>query len=469
MLGFKSFYFLYPNNMSLTKYKEGSFRELLSIALPLMLSSFSMMLMLFVDRLLLAHYSTAALNSAVNASVLGWSFLLGWVTLTNITEVFVAQYHGSNQPERLGVPVWQMLWLALASTLFFIPMAVWGSEWIYGSQMEMERVYIGWMMFFGPTFAAYGALSGFFVGQGKTKLITIVAIGANVLNAILDVCLIFGVPGLIPSLGIQGAAIATSLGSLFQMLVLLVVFLNKENREKFGTDQCRFQPQVFWQCFKIGAPGALFSLVEIFGWAVFYYMMTLTSETHITIAGICQSLVLFLFFFGEGLSKAATAITGNFIGAKRTWFIPDVLKSGVCIHLLFLVFILSFFSLFHQVFIDQFLPNATPEYINSIKDALITSLYFSLIYVFFEGIRFLLSGILTAAGDTTFLLIAGSLSVWILMVIPVYLLVVKLHAPIEVAVSFWLFFSVCAVIIYYWRYSSDAWKAKSIITEKSIA
>ena len=84
------------------------------------------------------------------------------------------------------------------------------------------------MMMFGPTFAAYGALSGFFVGQGKTRLITLLAIGANVINALLDVCLIFGVQGFIHPMGVQGAAIATSIGSLFQMLVLLYFFLKRK-------------------------------------------------------------------------------------------------------------------------------------------------------------------------------------------------------------------------------------------------
>ncbi len=425
MIGFKSFY--PPKGyMTLTKYKEGSFSELLSIALPLMLSSFSMMLMLFVDRLLLAHYSTAALNSAVNASTLGWALLFGWVVLANITEVFVAQYHGAKQLDRMGEPVWQMLWLSVASSLFFIPMAIWGVDWIYKSpDAEMERTYIRWMLIFGPTYAAYGALSGFFVGQGKTKLITILAVIANVLNALLDICLIFGIEGIIPSMGIQGAAIATSIGSIFQTVVLLYFFLKKENREKYGTGDLRFQPKIFWQCFKIGSPGAVFALVEILGWAIFYNMMTMVSKEHITIAGICQSLFILLLFFAEGVSKAATAITGNLIGAKRSWFIPKVLKSGLQIHLIFLCFAILLFTLFHQVLIDQFLPNATPEYIASIEDALMNCLYATLIYMFLEGVRWLLSGILTAAGDTTFLLIAGSFSIWILLVAPVYIFVVK--------------------------------------------
>ncbi len=456
--------------MALTKYEEGSFSELLSIAVPLMITSFSMMLMLFVDRLLLAHYSTEALNAAVNASICGWTVLFGWIVLASITEVFVAQYHGSKQFDRIGEPVWQMLWLSLASFLFFIPMTLWGGNLIFGSlpENEMERIYIGWMLLFGPTIAAYSALSGFFVGQGKTKLVTLLAIFANILNGFLDICLIFGIEGYISPMGIEGAAIATSIGSLFQMAVLLYFFLKKENREKYGTKNYKFNKTAFWQCFKIGSPGAVFALVEIMGWAVFFNMMTQIGPDHITTAGICQSLFLLLLFFAEGISKASTAIAGNLIGAKRTWLISNLLKSGIRAHFIFLCLSLLIFTLFRPIFINQFLPNATPEYISQIENTLTNCLYVTLLYLFFEGTRWMLSGILTAAGDTTFLLLAGSLSVWIFLVAPVYFFVVQPKASVELAMYFWVFFSIGAIAIYYLRYSSGRWKDRSIITERAL-
>src|ERR1700722_1672002 len=118
--------------MTLTKYREGSLGELWSMAFPLMISSFSILLMLFVDRLLLARYSTEALNAAVNAATLGWSFVFSWFVLTNISEVFVAQHNGAKRYQEFGAPVWQMIWVALGSILFFIPMAYWGSDLFYG-------------------------------------------------------------------------------------------------------------------------------------------------------------------------------------------------------------------------------------------------------------------------------------------------------------------------------------------------
>jgi len=333
--------------MRLTKYEEGSLGELCSIAFPLMVSSFSVMSMVFVDRLLLAHYSTAALNAAVNATTLGWAFISSWMVLTSITEVFVAQYNGAQRKDKLGEPVWQMIWLAGLSFFCFIPLSFWGGHWIWPSSSKtMERDYFCWMMFFGPSFPLYTALCGFYVGQGKTKLITGLAVLANLINAFLDIVLIFGIDGMIPSLGVKGAAIATSGSGFFQVLVLGCIFLNKKNRQTYGTANFSFKSAAFWQCLRVGIPSALFAGIEIAGWAAFYWMMTLVGEKYITVAGICQSIAIFFYFFAEGVSKAATTIVGNLIGAKALINVSKVIKAGIQLHLIAFVLMAICFACF---------------------------------------------------------------------------------------------------------------------------
>jgi len=447
--------------MSLSKYPQGSLRELCSIAFPLMLSSFSVMSMVFVDRLLLARYSTEALNAAVNATTLGWAFISAWMTLTSISEVFVAQYHGARQNEKIGEPVWQMIWMALGSFLFFIPLSFWGGA-CFWSDKCLERDYFDWMMVFGPSFPLYSALCGFFVGQGKTRLITGLAILANVVNAFLDAILIFGIEGYIPSLGVKGAAIATSGSGFFQVLILWRVFLNQDNRQNYGTGDSAFKFQPFWQCLRIGLPGALFTGIEISGWASFYWMMSLVGEKYITIVGICQCMVIFFFFFAEGVSKAAITVSGNLIGAKAVFSVHKVIKAGLQLHII--AFILMAFCLVFMAdfWIEQFLPAAQSEVVEALRPSLIFGFICALFYLLFEGMRLLFIGILTAAGDTVFLLVAGSLSMWFLLVAPVYLIVVQGGASVEVALSFWVFYSLGACLVCLWRFWEGKWKGMSL-------
>lgn len=451
--------------MSLTKYKEGSLREMWCIAFPLMLSSLSVMAMLFVDRLLLAHYSTAAMNAAANATTLGWAFLVGWMMLASIAEVFVAQYNGAGRKEKLGEPVWQMIWLSLISFLFFVPLSIYGAEIFYGSapEMEMARNYFTWMMAFGPSAPIYGALCSFFVGQGKTSLVTILAIVANIVNAVLDTVLIFGIEGYIPSLGVTGAAIATTGSLIFQSACLAYFFLSKENRKNHGTGNWQIEPATFWQCIKVGTPGALFDSIEILGWAAFYYLMTIAGERYITIAGICQSITILFLFFAEGVRKATSTIVGNLIGARRQETVTQVLLSGIKLHAIFFVFLVIILTIFAHELLEQFLPQATPETINSMREPMVVALFGVSLYLFLEGLRMLFAGALTAAGDTFFLLVAGSLSVWLLLVMPAYFVVVKGQAPMAAAIYLWVFYSSIAAALYGWRYVQGKWKEITLI------
>lgn len=455
--------------MSLTRHPEGSLRELGSLALPLMLSSLSVTMMIFIDRLLLAHYSTEALNAVANSMTLGWAYLCGWIVLTGISEVFVAQYNGAKIYQKLGEPVWQMIWLSLASVLFFIPLALGVDSWFFlGADQELERDYLKWMFWFGPTWPLYSALCGFFIGQGKTHLVTLVAIFANFINAALDYLLIFGREGWLEPMGVEGAAIATSGSSVFQIAVLGAVFLKRSNRRQFGTGNFRLRLNSLWQCVRIGLPGAAFVTIELLGWAAFYQMMAYLSVHHITVASVSQSLVILFTFFADAVSKATSAISGNLIGAKRPSLISSVIYSGVRLHLLFFGAVVLLFYCFSESVLLYFLPHVAPEQFPVLEESLHFCLFAMCVYLFFEGLRLVFAGVLTAAGDTVFLLLAGTLSVWLLLIAPVYFWVVQGERSVEWAYFFTIFYSVSASLFYFWRVKSGSWKNLSLISENSL-
>jgi MATE family multidrug resistance protein len=451
--------------MSLTRYPEGSMRELCYLALPLMLSSLSVTTMVFIDRLLLAHYSTAALNAVANAMTLGWAYLFGWMVLTSIAEVFVAQYNGAKLYHKLGEPVWQMIWLSLASFFFFTPLALEVGNWFFpASHQQLERDYLKWMFWFGPTLPLYGALCGFFIGQGKTSLVTCVAIGANLINAGLDYLLIFGKEGWLDPLGVEGAAIATSGSAIFQIVILGAVFLKPSNRRQYGTGEYALRLKPLWQCVRVGLPSAIFVAIELLGWSIFYQMMSQLSDHHITVASISQSLIILCYFFAEAISKATSAIAGNLIGAQRPFQISKVISSGLRLHLLFFGFLVFLFYGCADFVIAYLLPHASPEQLMTLKDSLQFCLFATCFYLLFEGFRLVFAGVLTAAGDTLFLLLGGSLSVWLLLIGPVYYWVLLGQRSIEMAFVICVFYSLSAGLCYFWRFWSGRWKNLALVS-----
>lgn len=454
---------------------EGSLRDLWKVSCPLMISYLSMTLMLFVDRIFLAQYSTATLSAITSSGVLAWGFIMGITTIANISEVFVSQYNGNGQFRKVGTAVWQLIWLSCISIFLFLPLALWGSDIIYPNPSSYEHQYFKWLILGGPIFALQAAVSGFFIGLGKTKIIQWLGVLGNIVNIILDLILIFGL-GPIPSLGVTGAAIATNIGVGIQVVILIILFLQKQYKLNFETTNWKYHSKLFWNCIKVGFPPAVFIALELFAWACFYWIMGRSGENHLLVVSICQSIFMLFLFFGFGIEKGAAAIAGNLIGAGQLDKVKRLLYSGIILCIIFSCISLVPLLCCPDKVISCFLQH--PSFLNQntymdpdinlleLKETIQSSLLLIGVFVFFENIRWLLSGILTSAGDTFFLMISGALSVWICMILPSYLLFMKSNCSIMCALWIWIFFSLVAVLLSLTRFLLGKWKKKTIFSHK---
>jgi multidrug resistance protein, MATE family len=466
------------NNSSLTKYPEGSIGELWTVSLPLMISSLASLLMIFVDRCFLARYSLESLNASVNSGTLAWAFLGGIGMLTVMSEVFVAQYNGAKLHTSIGVPVWQMIWFSIFSIIIFIPLGLWGGLLFFNGSAysSLENDYFKYLMIFGPLYPIQTAISGFYIGRGKTRLLIFLGIIGNLINLVFDWALIFGIKGFIPEMGITGAAIATCIGTLVQVVILCFLFFQKKNRIYYGSSKWKFNYDVFLKCLKVGLPPAIFYCLEIIGWTLFFMMMTSIDEIHITISSICQTIVILLSFFFDGLNRGVAALAGNFIGSKKIDLIHSLLKSSLKLLLYFTIVVSVFLIIKPKFIVDFLIPGTIEKHIFEWQSIAGFSFYAILkicllcvfVYLFFEGLRWIFAGLLTAAGDTFFLLISGSLSVWVFLLVPVYLIVVKYSLSVQYA---WVMAAVYAVLlslIYWLRFQKGKWKEIKLIPEKII-
>lgn len=462
--------------MAQSTFDKGSVKELWSISSSLMISFFSMMLMVFIDRLYLANYSTAALTAATSAGTFSWAILLALSSLTSMSEVFVAQLNGAKKFFNLGDPVWQTIWISLFSLVVFIPMALFLGKGLvaYGLFTPMQEEYFRWTMYFAPLYAIMTGISGFFIGQGKAAIVKWLAIAGNTINIVLDPIFIFGVKGVVPELGIAGAVIATTIGIAFQIVVFFIVFLSKKNAEAYNTKRITFDPALCMKIFRVGLPPAVFVLFELLGWSAFYKLMEGISMTHIVVASVCQSIMLLFLFFGMGVEKGVAAMTGNFLGAGFPERVSKVIRSGMMLNVIFGVLVMTVFLGFSEPIVEWFFSNpqavensedliAAQGDLSNMKSLAQSGLIMMGIYLIIENIRWIIGGALTAAGDTFFLMIAGVFTIWGVMVLPTYLLIYLPGTPIQYAFWIWLVYSATAAAIVYGRYAYGAWKTKSLL------
>ena len=446
----------------LTKYSSGSVRELWSISFPLMLSLMSGSLMLFFDRLLLAHFSVDALNASTNASIVAAAIQFGFISTACIAEVFVGRYNGAGRYHKLGTPVWQMIWFSLATTLLFLPVALLLGPALFSDTpyAALEEQYFLWIMVFGPVFCLVAALSSFYIGRGSVTFVTLLVILANLINVGLDIILIFGYEPLgVPSVGIAGAAIATGISQVIQALILFAAFISKKNREQFGTGSYQFVWKSFKKCLKIGLPNSIAHTLEILAWAVFFRMMTLKGTDYITVAAISQSIFFLFTFITEGVSKGATAIAANMIGAQQWDGVWKLLRSGVRFYFQVFIALGGILVIYPESLIQLFV-NHNNELSPAIVETVRSACVWIWVFFLFDGINWLVVGLLTAAGDTKFILKAGGTAVWLFAVLPIYILVFKFSFGPDVAWQLTALYGFLTCCIYLWRFNSEKWKLR---------
>jgi multidrug resistance protein, MATE family len=453
--------------MALTRYEEGGIREVWHISFPLMLSFFSTFLMTFVDRLFLSHYSPEALSAAVNAGSMSWAPIFALACLASIAEVFIAQNNGAKKFLEIPKYVWPMIWLGVFSTFIYLPMSWWVTPILYSSSQVMERDYYSWMLTFAPVTTIVFAISAFYVGRGKTGVITLLTIAGNLVNVILDPLFIFGYHSF-PSMGVKGAAIATGIGYCVQAAMLFYIFLRKKNRELYNTHKVHFDITYFMKCIKVGTPSACFITFELLGWGICYWMIAKTGELNMAIVSIAQSILFPFFSFGLGLEKGIAAIAGNLIGAGREYLIKKVITSGIILCSFFTVAIWVIFTGYPEIIINWFVHNPesldhTTQITNSLFPYIKHAMIFLAIYLTFENLRWLFSGILMSAGDTYFLMFCSVLCVWLTLVFPVYIFVNHYSHAITLVYYSWISFSITTLLAVGLRYYSGSWRKKSLV------
>ena len=100
---------------------EGGYREVLRIAVPLILSTGAWSVLLFVDRMFLSWYSSEAIAAAMPAGMASFAMLCFFIGTAAYVNTFVAQYFGAKEEYKIGAIVWQGIYFSFLSVLLIVP------------------------------------------------------------------------------------------------------------------------------------------------------------------------------------------------------------------------------------------------------------------------------------------------------------------------------------------------------------
>ena len=204
------------------------FRQLLTLALPLMAISFIQMTYNLVDILWIGRLGSKSVAAVGSVGMLMW--MMNSVALISKVgaEISIGQSIGARQPGLASVYASHTTTIALAlgltfGILFFLFPNPYVSFYNLESGISIEAAgYLQIIAMSIPVMFLILNFSGIYIGSGRSDIPFYLNATGLAINIVLDPLLIFGF-GPVPAMGVQGAALAT----LLSQVTILVLFISQ--------------------------------------------------------------------------------------------------------------------------------------------------------------------------------------------------------------------------------------------------
>ena len=304
-------------------YTTGSLRRAIALlAIPMMLemgmeSVFAVVDAFFVARLGADAVATVGLTEAV--LTLLFAVAIG---VSMAATALVSRRIGEKDPEAAAVTAVQVLILgALVSAAFGAAGFLAAPRLLALMGASPEVVAVGQ----GYTRVLYGGAAtvvllflgnAVFRGAGDAAIAMRVLWFANLVNIVLDPCLIFGL-GPFPELGLTGAAVATTLGRGSGVVFLLWSLARGRGRVRIRRRHLRLDLPVLGRLARVSVGGVLQFLVETASWVVLVRVLAVFGSAVLAGYTIALRILVFTFLPSWGLSNAAATLVGQNLGAGR--------------------------------------------------------------------------------------------------------------------------------------------------------
>lgn len=425
----------------------GTIKELMLLFFPILLMTFTNSLYFLVEKMFLARFSLEAMEAAVNAAYASQIIQAPCIGLALMAQVFVGRWYGAREWHEIGPGIWQFIWFSVLSMFFTVPFSlVYGYFYFQGTNLEeIVMPYFYFLVFSNFTYPLASALSCFFLGQGKTKLVLIMTVLVQCIKLLLAYLLIFGIPRWLPALGLLGGAISTLVAQVSYCAVLMAVFLNKKHLELFDSHRWQFKIKQFWECIQPGFLRAIARIFMVASWASIAHLMTSKGGDFLLVISIGGTLFLFLPFLGDAIGQAQVTIVSNILGSRNYADLDRAFRSACWLVLIVVIamgvpLLLFPFPTLHFLFPKVLLEGGS-----------VRQLFFGVwsSFVCFTFCFVPLSYVL-AAKDTKFLLLIALFN-WVNGFLLMYFAIeiVNIHAD-----QFWLVLSVMHAstgLLYLWR------------------
>ena len=301
-----------------------SYKNILSIAVPMMIMGLSMTVVNLTDTAFLGQLGPVELGGAGNAGLTYMLLIMVGMGFSSGVQIIIARRNGEKLYLSIGTLVHHTLLFMLLYGVLLQLFLINGLPTVLPFITESDAVasiierflnYRSWGLYFNFINVTIMAL---LVGTANTKILGIVTPIAAVLNIVLDYTLIFGNWGF-PALGVEGAAIASNIaeGASSVLLVLYLIFSYPHQKYELFS-KLKIQLSVYQNILKTASPLMIQNFVSFFSWFAFFMLIEGLGERELAASHISRSIYMVLIIPVFGLGDADNSLTGNLMGENRS-------------------------------------------------------------------------------------------------------------------------------------------------------
>jgi putative MATE family efflux protein len=342
------------------------------------------------------------------------------------TTAMVARRIGEKDPEGAAVAGVQAIFLGLiVSVAIGVPCLLFAPRLLQlmGASPDIVAIGSGYARIcLGGSFAVLLLFlnNAIFRGAGDAAIAMRLLWVSNIINLMLDPCLIFGW-GPFPRMGVTGAALATFTGRSIGVLYQFYRLLKGTERIRILVRQIRVQWDVLVRLLRVSLTGILQFAIAHTSWIGLVRIVSIFGAAAVAGYTIAIRIVIFVILPSWGMSNAAATLVGQNLGAKH----PERAEKAVWRTGLYNVIFLGTIGLVFIFFAEPIVRLFThdPEVVPLGAACLRIISYGNLGYAYFMVMIQAFNG----AGDTITPTIVNFFGFWLLEIPLAYWLAIPLH------------------------------------------
>lgn len=438
-------------------------KQLLIIAWPLVIANSFWNLQLTIDRIFLGNYSTAALGAAMAVMGVFWVPMALLQQTSSYITTFVAQYYGSKNYEKIGASFWQSMYVSVIGGFLFLlliflspPLFKWIDHAINLQELEIE--YFNSLAWSALPMALTAAISGFFTGLGKTRVVIGINFVGLLANVVFDYLLIFGNFNF-PALGITGAGYATAMASFVSAFYGGYRIYKSSYFSEYGlSSQWQFNKKLIQRFLKFGIPSGLQWAFEGLAFTTFLIIIGNLKNGSAALAGSSISVTLMMLSVlpAMGVAQAVMTLVGQKLGENDPEKARLYTWDGVKISSIYMMSVALSLWLFPDIYLSLFKGKDDPFLWQQVLEITPVLLKIVAIFTVFDAIYLNISFALKGAGDTRFVSLLALTVPWPLMVLPTFLFKEQVNA-VFYAWGFAAVYVIITAIIIALRFRGGKW------------